>query len=75
MSNITIPKREYQKLLDNSFRFEYLRQILEEDIFSSPPTRNKETIIGEFKKTKKYNEKFIESLAKGLKRSSYFSNK
>jgi len=72
MSNVTIPKREYQKLLNNSFRFEYLRQILEEDIFSSPPTRNRKTIIGEFKKTKKYNEKFIESLEKGLKRSSYF---
>lgn len=72
MSNITIPKREYEKLLDNSFRFEYLRQILEEDIFSPPPTRNRETIVGEFKKTKKYNEKFIESLARGLKRSSYF---
>ena len=72
MPQITIPKREYQKLLDKAFRYEYLRQILEEDIFSSPPTRNIKTIIKEFKKTDKYNKNFLDSLARGLKRSLYF---
>lgn len=71
MADITIPKKEYHKLLDKALRYEYLRQILREDIFTSPPKRNVKEIIREFRKTKKYNQKFLESLKKGLKRSSY----
>ena len=72
MVTITIPKKEYQQLLDKALRYEYLRQILEEDIFASPPVQNSKTILKEFRKTKRYNQKFLESLAKGLKRSTYF---
>ncbi|MFH1656674.1 MAG: hypothetical protein ABH956_02785 [Candidatus Nealsonbacteria bacterium] len=72
MSNITISKKEYNKLLEKSLRYEYFRKILEEDIFSSPPTNNIKSIIGEFRETKKYNKKFLESLERGLKRSSDF---
>jgi len=72
MSNVTIPKREYQKLLDRTLRFEYLRQILQENIFSPPPIKNIKTIIREFRGAERYNDKFLESLAKGLKRSPHF---
>ncbi len=72
MSQVTISKREYQKLLERAFRFEHLRQILEEDIFSSPPTRNIKTIIKDFRETGRYNKNFLDSLARGLKRSPYF---
>ena len=72
MATITISKREYQRLLDRAFRYEYLRQVLEEDIFASPPTRNAKAVIKEFRATKRYNQKFLKSLAKGLKRSPYF---
>lgn len=72
MPNVTIPKKEYQMLLERAFRYEYLRQILEEDIFSPPPTKDIKTIIGEFRETGKYNEEFLKSLVRGLKRSSYF---
>jgi len=72
MSEITISKKEYQKLLDRAFRYDYLRQILQEDVFSSPPTRDAKAVIKEFRSTKRYNRKFLKSLAKGLKRSSYF---
>ena len=72
MSKITISKKEYQRLLDRALRYEYIRQLLEKDFFSPPPTRNSKTIIKEFRGTKKYNKKFLESLEKGLKRSSYF---
>lgn len=72
MVTITVPKKEYQRLLDKAFRYEYLRQILEEDIFASPPTKNIKKIIQTFEKTKLYNQKFLERLEKGLKRSSYF---
>ncbi len=72
MVEVTIPKKEYQKLLDRAFRFEYLKQVLREDIFSPPPSRDTKEIIKEFQKTGRYTKKFIESLARGLKRSPYF---
>lgn len=72
MATITISKREYQRLLDRALRYEYLRQILEEDIFTPPPIRNSKAVIKEFRAMKRYNQKFLESLSKGLRRSSYF---
>ena len=72
MSTITISKKEYQELIEKKFRYDYLRQIIEEDIFSSPPTLDIKEILTAFKKTKKYNQKFLKSLEKGLNRSSYF---
>ena len=72
MPNITISKKEYDNLIEKAFRFEYLQQVLKEDIFSSPPSKNSDLIMKEFKKTKKYNGSFLKSLSKGLKRSSYF---
>lgn len=72
MVKVLIPKTEYQQLLDKARRYEYLRQILEEDIFASPPTKNIKEIIKEFRATGQYSQKFLESLARGLKRSSYF---
>ncbi|MCK4782000.1 hypothetical protein KAS79_03730 [Candidatus Parcubacteria bacterium] len=72
MATITIPKKEYNKLIESTLRYEYLRQIMNENIFASPPTRNAREVVKSFKKTGKYNQKFIQSLEKGLKRSLYF---
>lgn len=73
MQTVTIAKNEYRELLDKKLRYEYLRQImLGQDIFKAPPTRKSRDVIRDFKATGKYNQKFIESLARGLKRSSYF---
>lgn len=72
MVTITISKKEYQRLLDKALRYEYLRQLLESDIFSPPPTKNIGEIVNAFKATRKYNRPFIKGLEKGLKRSLYF---
>lgn len=72
MTTITISKKEYQKLLDKSLRYEYLRQLMESDIFSAPPTKNIGEIVSAFKGIGKYNQQFINALGKGLGRSSYF---
>jgi len=74
MSNITIPKKEYQQLVEIKFRYENLRNFFVQDIFASPSIKKASDIIKEFKKTKLYNQAFINSLEKGLKRSSYFNN-
>ncbi len=72
MATITIPKTEYQQLLKKALRYEYLRQTMEEDIFTSPPVRDVEKILQEFKETNLYSQKFLNSLKRGLKRSSCF---
>lgn len=72
MQTVTISKKEYEELIEKKRRYEYLYQIIESDIFSPPPTKDINEIINDFKKTGIYNQKFISSLEKGLKRSSYF---
>jgi hypothetical protein len=72
MVTITIPKIEYQQLLGKAFRYDYLRQVMAEDIFASPPIRNAKKALKEFQTTNLYSPKFLNSLKKGLKRSSYF---
>jgi len=74
MSTITIPKKEYQKLIEKALRYEYLAEIIKEerDIFTPPPTRNIKEVIKSFRATKLYNPSFLKSLERGLKRSSYF---
>jgi hypothetical protein len=72
MQTVTISKKEYEELIEKKLRYEYLHQIIEEDIFSPPPTKDIKEIINAFKKSGLYNQKFIDSLEKGLKRSAYF---
>lgn len=72
MQTVTISKKEYDELIEKKLRYEYLHQIIESDIFSPPPTKDIKEIIGAFKKTGIYNQEFIDSLKKGLKRSVYF---
>jgi len=75
MVTVTIPKKEYQSLAEKALRYEYLRQLLEEDIFGTPLNRDTKEVIREFNKSGLYNQKFLESLGRGLKRSSYFRDK
>lgn len=72
MQTVTISKKEYEELIEKKLRYEYLHQIIESDIFSPPPTKDIKEIIGAFKKTGIYNQQFIDSLKKGLKRSVHF---
>ena len=74
MANIIISKKQYQELLDKALRYEYLRHIIEENIFAPPPTKDIEKIIRVFKRTGIYSKEFLRSLKRGLRRSSYFKN-
>lgn len=74
MATVTISKKEYQDLLDKKLRYEYLRGLLKEDIFSSPPSKNAKTVVNAFKDTGRYSQKFLKSLERGLKRSSHFKS-
>lgn len=72
MATITITKKEYLELIDKKLRFDYLRNVLTEDFFAPPPTKDSNEIIRAFKAAKKYNQKFINGLKRGLDRSAYF---
>ncbi len=75
MQTVTIPRKEYDTLLLSKMKFDYLRQILTDDLFSPPPTKNIDDIATAFDETGKYNKAFINSLKKGLMRSTYFESK
>lgn len=72
MNTVTVPKKEYKELLETKLRYSHLREVLEEDIFSAPPTHKKHDVMSAFKASKKYNTRFLKSLENGLERSSHF---
>lgn len=76
MDTITLPKKEYQSLIEKALLFEYLAKIIkkQENIFACPPTKKAKKVIKEFKATGLYGAGFINDMENGLKRSSYFSD-
>ncbi len=72
MASVAIPQEEYDELIDKAKRYDCLKQIMVEDIFAPPPTHSARQITKEFRATRKYGKEFLDSLARGLKRSSYF---
>lgn len=73
-TRVTISQKEYEEMVESRLRYAYLKQIIEEDIFSPPPTRKSKEVIDAFRKTKRYSDAFLKSLAKGLRRSSHFAS-
>lgn len=73
MSTVTISKKEYRELAEKGLRYEYLRRMLTEDIFSPPPTKSRGEVMSALSATGRYNKKFLASVRRGLGRSSYFS--
>ena len=73
MSTITLEKSEYKRLKEKAEAYEIILNITERDVLSFPPIRSSKKIITEFKKTKLYNKRFIDSLKCGLERSVSFS--
>ena len=72
MATVTIQKKEYQELIEKKMKYEYLRQVVEGDVFSAPVIKDRKEIIKAFKKSNLHNKSFIASLQKGLRRSAYF---
>ncbi|MBI2633231.1 MAG: hypothetical protein HYW78_02455 [Parcubacteria group bacterium] len=73
MATITLSEKKYQELIEAKLKYDYFRQLLTEDIFDAPPTRNRAHIMRELKKTKYYSKAFIKNFSKALRRSTYFT--
>mgnify|MGYP006966085312 CR=1 FL=1 len=74
METVTITKKAYKSLTEKAMRYDFLRMVMEKDLFSPPP-KNASKVITEFRKSGLYNEQFITSPANGIKRSAYFNKK
>lgn len=72
---ITLEAAEYRRLKIKAERYETIRQLIAEDFFSSPPTKNRDKIIREFRKTGLYSDAFLKSFGKGLRDSAFFSSR
>lgn len=72
MSTITIPRKEYEKLVETKYRFDYMQSVFERGLFSPPPTKDIKKVLREFSATGLYGRKFLTDLERGLRRSTYF---
>lgn len=72
MSTITLPRDKYLMLKQRAAAYDLIVEIMEHEFFSPPPTHSAKKIINEFRRTGRYNEAFLASVARGLARSSYF---
>ena len=70
---ITLPRNEYRELKEKALRYETIRKLIEAEFFAPPVTRNVGQIVIALRKTGRYPDAFLKSLARGLRESSYFS--
>ena len=75
MSTVTLPKSEYEVLKAQASAYERLLKSVVKESIVTPPTRSKSKVLNAFKKTGKYNKDFLASFNKGLKRSTFFTDK
>ena len=73
MSVVTIPKTKYDALKKKARAYDILaKKAKNGTFFDIPATKNITAITKAFRASGRYNEKFIESVEKGLKQSIYF---
>jgi len=72
MSTVTITKTQYEGLKRQADAYRQIISAVGTDFFAPPPTRDAKKIISAMRQTKRYSEEFLDSVAKGLARSSYF---
>lgn len=71
METITIPIREYRRLLSAEKAYKKIAG----QIYKTAIDTNVNEVVSDFRKTKLYTEEFLTDLEEGLKKSSYFKNK
>jgi glucan phosphoethanolaminetransferase (alkaline phosphatase superfamily) len=71
METVTIPKREYKKLVSKAKAYEKLAESFYQNTLNEPV----EAIVSDFRKTNLYTDEFLKDLEDGLKKSSLSRNK
>ena len=67
MTQVTIPKNEYERLKREAAAYRGVAQRFYESILSDPI----EEVVEDFRKTNLYTGEFLEDLKDGLRKSSY----
>ena len=75
MTTVTLPKSEYEMLKAEAQAYERILKALAKESVVTPPTKSRSKIFAVFEKTGKYNKKFLNSFKKGLKRSTFFTDR
>jgi hypothetical protein len=73
MSIVTLQKTEYLSLKNRAEAFDTIVATINPEFLWVPREKSTKKVISEMSKTKLYNKKFLTSLEKGLKRSSFFT--
>lgn len=73
MVNVTISKIEYQNLKEKADAYSRVLKAAKIPVSLVPTEKSRKKIISSLKKTSRYNQKFLSSVSKGLKRSDYFT--
>ncbi|MDO8576026.1 MAG: hypothetical protein Q7R90_01795 [bacterium] len=73
MITVTVSKTKYETLKKEAAAYRKIVSAAGVDLFNSPPTRDARKVVTAMKETGRYSKKFLDSLAKGLARSSYFT--
>ncbi len=72
MNTVTITKTQYEALKKQATAYQRIVSAAHSDLFGPPPTHDVRKVIADFRKTKRYSKEFLNSLGKGLSRSSHF---
>lgn len=73
MTTVTVSKTKYEALKKQAAAYRKIVSAAGVDLFNSPPTHDAGKVIAAMKETGRYSKRFLDSLAKGLARSSYFT--
>lgn len=71
MDTITIPKKEYKKLLSQAKAYQKLTNGFFENVVKDPV----DDVINDFKKNGLYSNEFLKELGNGLRKSTYIKNR
>ena len=72
MSNVTIPKIEYQSLKERAVAYERMLEAAQGTFSLTPSETSRKKVIASMKKTGKYKQKFPPSLSPGFNLLTYF---
>ena len=71
---VTLTTIEYRKLKQKAESYDRIIEVAQTELFVPPPITDRKKVISALRGTKLYNQKFLISVNRGLKRSKYFTN-
>ncbi len=74
MTTVTLPKVKYLELKERAEAFDRMIAGVNPSLFFIPTEKSRKKIVSGFSRTGLYNKNFLNSLARGIKRSPFFTD-